>query len=85
MKQRRQSGYQVQAKNAEDIRKRKQESDAFVFATKRWKDEKVKPQFKRQTAQSIVDEVNEARGTSISERTVRQYVAEGNTGVPYLG
>ena len=44
----------------------------------------MKPQYERKTAQCIVNEVNEARGTSINEKTVRQYVAEGNTVVPYL-
>ena len=41
-KKRRRSGYQTQAKNAETIRNKKWEGDAFMLATERWKEEKEK-------------------------------------------
>mmetsp|Transcript_14235 Transcript_14235/g.13740 ORF Transcript_14235/g.13740 Transcript_14235/m.13740 type:complete len:87 (+) Transcript_14235:573-833(+) len=55
-----------------------------MLATKRWKEEKVKDQFKRKTAQCIVEEINEARGTNVNDRTVRRYVALGYTSVPCI-
>ena len=84
-KKRRRSGYQTQAKNAETIRNKKWEGDAFMLATKRWNEEKEKDKYKRKTSQRIVEEINDARGTNVSERTVRRYVASGHIGVPCIG
>ena len=84
-KKRRRTGYQLQQRNAEKVRRKKQEDEAFVLATEMWLKEKEKEKFKRKTALSIIQTINAAHGTNINERTVRRYVHQGNIGVPIVG
>ena len=82
---RRKTSRHLQQHNAEKRNLKKRVDGAFITATRRWREEKTKDKNERNTARSIVDEINNVHGTSLNDRTVRLYANRGDADSPITG